>query len=236
MGSSASWWDGFFDDAYIDVWTAQGAFDSTADHVQQLIELLDLQPGARVLDIPCGFGRFAGALQDAGHRVTGIDLSPDQIRRAEQDNPGPDYRIGDMREPPDGPFDAVLNLFSSFGYFDSRDDDLRCLRAWFDVLRPGGQLVLDTMHRDRLAWAYDPDDESLSDVETGATDWVTGIRTSQVSFGDETREFRFRLYTATELVAAVADAGFVDVRAHGDLGGSPLAPSTRLVIHAFRAA
>lgn len=236
MGERSGWWSEFFDDAYIEVWTEQGAFEATAQNVEQLIDLLGLPAGAHVLDIPCGFGRFAQALHDAGYRVTGVDLSPVQIRHAEQDHPGPDYRIGDMREPPAGPYDAVVNLFSSFGYFDSRDDDLRCLRAWFDVLRPGGQLVMELMHRDRMAQAFDPDDKSVSDIETGVTDWATGVRTSQVSFGEETREFRFRLYTATELIAALKDVGFVEVEAHGDLGGAPLDPTTRMVLHAARPA
>lgn len=236
MGEPEGWWSGFFDDAYIDVWTEQGAFDSTDESVEQLIDLLGLPAGARVLDIPCGFGRFSGPLQDAGYSVTGVDLSPVQIRRAQEDHPGPDYRIGDMREPPPGPYDAVVNLFSSFGYFDTRDDDMRCLRAWFDVLRPGGQLVMELMHRDRLASAFDPDDQSVSDIETGVTDWVTGVRTSQVEFGEETREFRFRLYTATELIAALEDVGFVEVKAYGDLSGAPLSPATRLVLHALRRA
>lgn len=234
MTDSQDWWETFFDDAYIDVWTEQGAFESTAQNVERLIDLLDLEAGSRVLDVPSGFGRFAQPLHDAGYRVTGIDASPDQIRRAERDHPGPSYHVGDMREPVGGPYDAVLNLFSSFGYFASDEEDRRCLSAWFDVLRPGGQLVIETMHRDRIAWSFDPDGGPVSDIETGSTDWATGVRTSQVSFGEETREFRLRIYTATELVAAVADAGFVDIQTHGDLAGTPLDPTTRLVVRAVR--
>lgn len=234
MGEPEGWWSGFFDDAYIDVWTEQGAFDATAESVEQLIDLLDLPAEARVLDIPCGFGRFSQPLHDAGYDVTGVDLSPIQIGCARRDHPGPDYRIGDMRDPPAGPYDAVVNLFSSFGYFDSRDDDLRCLHAWFDVLRPGGRLVMELMHRDRIAGAFDPETDSVSDIETGVTNWVTGVRTSQVSFGEETREFRFRLYTATELIVALEDVGFADIEAYGDLSGAPLDPSTRLVLRALR--
>lgn len=141
-----------------------------------------------------------------------------------------------MREPPEGPYDAVVNLFSSFGYFARREEDLRCLRAWFDVLRPGGQLVMETMHRDRIAWAFDPDDAAASGIETGTTDWATGVRTSRVRFGEETREFRFRLYSATELIGALRNVGLVDVAAYGNLGRAPLDPSTRLVLHARRPA
>lgn len=234
MPGTDPWWQTFFDESYIEAWAAQGAFDSTDENVRQLVELLELPRGARVLDVPCGFGRFSRPLHEAGLQVTGVDISDDQIRRARRDHAGPDYHVGDMREPPPGPYDAVLNLFSSFGYFTSTDDDVRCLQAWYDALRPGGQLVLEMMHRDRMAWSFDPEGEPYSDIETGSTDWATGVRTSVVRIGDETREFRLRLYTATELLAMVEGVGFVDARAHGDLTGAPLDPSTRLVVHAFR--
>lgn len=236
LGGAEGWWNGFFDEAYIDVWTKQGAFDATDENAARLIDLLDLPAGAHVLDIPCGFGRFSRPLHDAGYRVTGVDLSIDQINRARRDHTGPEYHVGDMREPPEGPYDAVVNLFSSFGYFDEREDDLRCLQAWFDVLRPGGQLVMELMHRDRIALAFVPDEEAVSDIETATTDWATGVRTSHVRFGEETREFRFRLYAATELIGALGNVGFVDVRAYGDLSRAPLDPSTRLVLHARRPA
>lgn len=158
--SSAPWWRTFFDDAYVDAWAADGAFESTDEVAAQLIDFLDLPSRARVLDIPCGFGRFSQPLHDAGYDVVGVDGSDDQIRLAQQRHPGPTYLVGDMREPPSGPFDAVLNLYSSFGYFDDPADDIRCLSAWYEVLRPGGMLVLETMHRDRLAWLWGQDHDA----------------------------------------------------------------------------
>lgn len=144
----ASWWETFFDEAYVRAWESDGAFQSTDEAVADLLGFLRLEPGAAILDIPCGFGRFAGPLHEAGHDVVGVDASPDQIRLAREHHPGPRYELGDMRDPPPGPFDAVLNLYSSFGYFDDPADDAACLRAWHQVLRPGGTLVLESMHRD----------------------------------------------------------------------------------------
>lgn len=198
------------------------------------MEFLDLPAGARLLDVPCGFGRFSQPLHEAGFEVVGVDGSEDQIRRARRDHPGPDYRLGDMREPPTGPFDAVLNLFTSFGYFASPTDDTRCLEAWFEVLRPGGQLVIETMHRDRLAWSWDADRESDDEFESGTTDWATGVRTAKVQIGDEPRHFQVRLYTATDLIRSMQDVGFVDVEAFGGLDASPLDPPRRLVVRGIR--
>lgn len=176
----AEWWRTFFDEAYVDAWAANGAFDSTDEMAAQLIDFLGLPSGSRLLDVPCGFGRFAQPLHDAGYEVVGIDASEEQIRLARQRHPGPTYEVGDMREPGTGPFDAVLNLYSSFGYFDDPEDDVECLAAWYDVLRPGGLLVLETNDRDRLAWLWGRDHDPGTLQETGTTDWSAGVRTARV--------------------------------------------------------
>lgn len=231
---STDWWQRFFDGAYVEAWEADGAFDRTEQAATQLIDFLGLAPGARVLDIPCGFGRFSGPLHEAGFEVVGVDSSPEQILLARERSPGPQYIVGDMRQPPPGPYDAVLNLYSSFGYFQDRADDVRCLIAWHDVLRPGGVLVLETMHRDRLAWLWGRDVDPATRRETGVTDWATGVRTATVEVGGEPRVFRVRLYTATELVRTMEESGFAEVEVFGGLDGSQLDPSTRLAIRAHR--
>lgn len=228
------WWRTFFDEAYVQAWEAEGAFEATAGDAAALVTFLGLEPGSTVLDIPCGFGRFSRPLHEAGFQVAGVDGSPDQIRLAREHNPGPAYALGDMREPPAGPFDGVVNLYSSFGYFEDPADDTACLQAWYRVLRPGGVLILETMHRDRLAWLWGQDPDPGSGRETGHTDWVSGVRTSQVEVGGETRTFRVRLYTATELVRTMTQVGFTDVEVFGGLDGSELDPSRRLAIRARR--
>lgn len=234
MNASSPWWETFFDQAYVDAWGADGAFDRTEEDVPQLVKLLGLPPGARVLDIPCGFGRFAGPLHDAGYDVTGIDASTVQIELARNRHPGPEYAVGDMRSPPPGPFDAILNLYSSFGYFDDPEDDRRCLTAWHGALRPGGTLVIETMHRDRLAWLWGEPLEPGTRKEEGWTDWRTGVRTSTVELGGQRREFRCRLYSVTEYIGMLEEAGFADIDIFGGLDASPFDPSTRLTIRARR--
>jgi 2-polyprenyl-3-methyl-5-hydroxy-6-metoxy-1,4-benzoquinol methylase len=97
------WWESFFDEHYVQAWTAAGRFSDTDSVVDDVDALLGLQPGAEILDIGCGFGRVAGPLSMRGYRVTGIDFSPQQLQLAEQRNPGPTYIEADMRRPPPGP-------------------------------------------------------------------------------------------------------------------------------------
>lgn len=236
--SADRWWETFFDDDYVTVWSAAGSFERTADDADGIEHLLQGAPGTDVLDVACGFGRVAGQLHHRGYRVTGIDYSTDQLRLARERNPGPRYLRRDMREPPAGPYDAVLSVYSSFGYFADRRDDITALHAWYAVLRPGGVLVMDLFHRDAVAHAFGGDDAVIErgpTRETGVTDWVAGRRTATITYGDISKTFRVRLYTATELVGEMQAAGFSAVRVYGDLHGTTrLSPATRLVIRATK--
>jgi SAM-dependent methyltransferase len=113
---------------------------------------LDLQAGDRVLDAPCGHGRIANRLAAAGLAVVGVDEHQGflALARAQAVTLGVavDYRPGDLRRlPTDGPFDAVLCWFNSFGYFVDAED--RAVLAEFHrVLRPGGRLLVDGLHHD----------------------------------------------------------------------------------------
>jgi SAM-dependent methyltransferase len=220
-------------------WSAAGAFDRTAEEVEGVIGLLGLPPGARLLDIPCGFGRIAGPLHGRGYRVTGADLSADQLRLATERNPGPAYVRADMRQPPDGPYDAVLNLFTSFGYFAEEADDLAALAAWRAVLRPGGLLVMTLIHRDRVAYLEgEPSARPPLPPEvevSGTVDWVRGIRHETVRHGGWRRTFSIRTYTVTELVRLLAEAGFGGIEAFGGFDRSPVSPRSPLVLRASAA-
>ncbi len=233
------WWQTFFDRTYTETWDKAGSFDATAEEVTGIVTMLKADHAMRILDIPCGFGRHSGALHAMGHDVTGVDASTDQLALAEERNPGPTYVQADMRHPPPGPFDAVLNMFSSIGYFKDRDQDLKAMRAWEQVLTPGGSLLLEAMHRDRIALIHDPEDKNPiggdGTVEFGTMDWLTGVmnRTVRLPSGEE-REFRVNTYTVTELADMADQAGLVDIEVFGDWDGGPVSPQTRLIMRAQR--
>src|SRR4051812_29134056 len=116
----AQWWQTYFDAQYLLEY--EPIFDLERDRreVARLIELLGLPAGARVLDVPCGQGRHAHLLAETGFDVDGFDYSADLLARARERGTGARLRYtrGDMRTLPArwaGQFDAVLNLFTSFG-------------------------------------------------------------------------------------------------------------------------
>ena len=129
---------------------------STRDRrdVARVIDVLGLPAGARVLDVPCGQGRHAHLLAEAGFDVDGLDYSRDAARpgpRSAAPAPALRYHRGDMRALParwTARFDAVVNLFTSFGFFADPRDDARVIAEFARVLKPGGTLIWHGGNRD----------------------------------------------------------------------------------------
>ncbi len=116
-----------------------------------LAALLRLQPGASVLDLPCGWGRLRPALEDCGYHVIGGDLSPLNLQRHRSEHSGAIVRL-DFRSLPfrAACVDGVFCAFTSWGYFATEAENLRQLQEFARVLRPGGTLLLDLCGRESL--------------------------------------------------------------------------------------
>jgi ubiquinone/menaquinone biosynthesis C-methylase UbiE len=202
-------------------------------------ELLGLPVGARVLDAPCGWGRHALLLAEAGCDVIGADVSWNLLRRAVTIRPTdatppsePQYVTADIRFLPfaDASFDAVINVFTSLGLFLSDGEDRAALREARRLLRPGGALLLESMHRDDVIASYAERDEwSLPDgTEIRVRrrfDPVRGVSHERLKWrrGEETgrKSHSLKLRTATEIDALLRAAGFAEVAYYGDWDAGP---------------
>ena len=120
--------------------------------ISNLLNYLKLPSNAHLLDLACGKGRHAKTLNEFGYKVLGVDLSPNSISIAsELKNEHLDFQVHDMREPIQGAtFDAVFNLFTSFGYFDDTIDNVRVCNAIAQMLLPNGILVIDFMNAEKV--------------------------------------------------------------------------------------
>lgn len=116
--------------------------------VRNLVRKLDLAPGSKVLDLPCGKGRHAVVLEECGMDVTAADLSEENILHGQRyASDRLRFVRHDMRSPlAIGYFNAVFNLFTSFGYFDRERENQRVVNAAADSLRRGGTFVLDFLN------------------------------------------------------------------------------------------
>lgn len=230
-----------FDDDYLYFYEPllEGASDGDAELIWQLLEL---DAGSDVLDVPCGHGRITSRLAGRGARATGLDATPRflEIARADAVAAGLEieYVEGDMRSLPwpDQQFDCVLSWFTSFGYFDE-DGNRRVLSEAHRVLRPGGRFLVELNNLVELLPRWQPSvvaerDGNLS-IDRSRFDPVTGrVTTDRVLVRDGAiRRFTFsvRMFVAVELDGWLRAAGFRNV-AFYDGAGEPLTAEGRRMI------
>lgn len=230
------WWRSYFDAGYLEEYSPVFDLIEERRQVGRLTELLALPHGSRVLDLACGQGRHAHLLAEAGFDVDGLDYSREMLKAAKARGTGKTLRYtrGDMRRLPlrwTRRFDGVVNLFTSFGFFDDPADDAKVLRQVARVLKRGGVFVWQGGNRDALsdrflrgdAWVTADGTEVRQDRSFDA---LTGFLTIESTWTRkrkvERRSHRIRLYTATHLADLMADAGLRLVAAHDGFSDAPL--------------
>ena len=232
----AQWWASYFDAHYLLEYEPLFSPARDRSEVARLIEILGLPVGARVLDVPCGQGRHALLLAEAGYRVDGLDYSADLLARARAlgTNSTLRYTRGDMRRLParwSSRFDAVVNLFTSFGFFLDPRDDERVMAEFARVLTPGGVLVWHGASRDGVMASFLTRDwwtvhDGTIVAHERAFDPLAGILTVRSTWRGRrrtgSREHRIRLYTATRLSELSLAAGLVVQEAYDGWRDRPL--------------
>ena len=200
--------------------------------------------GRAILDLCCGPGRFSIALAKRLFAVTGVDRTKyllDKGRaKARAARVEVEWVQRDMRDfARPGSFDLALSMFTSFGYFDDKTEDLQVLRNILSSLRPGGVLLLELGGTEWLARIFAPttsamlpDGTVLVQRHTIFDDWTrirndwTLIRAGKA----KTFTFHHTIYSGQELRDRMELAGFVDVRLYGSLDGKEYgAKAERLV-------
>ena len=224
--------------AYMRVAAALGGYEETEQEAAQVVELLGLQPGDLVLDAACGFGRFAEALSRHGIDAVGIDILPAAIAEAQRRCPGPRYLVHDLTQPlPEGvgPFDALVNVYSSFGYGITESEDQEMLACFHRALRPGGWIVMQLSDLERSRHRLRSDAEPVvrwtnGVKETLTVDFSTGRLHVEYELDGDVVHSRIRMYETEDLVRMLEAAGFSDVSTYGDFTGKAKEPADRLVL------
>lgn len=243
--------DWFADD---DLWVGFADVMFPRRREAEATELVDTSPllkvtsGTRVLDLACGPGVHVVPLARAGAEVTGVDLSAAMLERASVacDRAEVAARLVQANmlefvEP--AAYDLVINMYTSFGYFTDPGDNLTVLRNIHASLAPGGAVVIDLLGKEVLAgWvgrpqAVDVDGGTVFMRDTILEDW-TRLRTDWTLVrGDTVRQAAIEcvLYSAAELKALFAQAGFVDVECFGGFDAGPYDNhASRLIVRGYR--
>ena len=249
MRELKSWYedDGFWE-GVAPILFGPKCWSSTAPQIDQVTRLLGIQPSASILDLCCGLGRHSLELARRGYHVTGVDRTAEYLNRArkqaETEKLAVEFVKDDMRHfcrP--NKFDVVINLYTSFGYFENPAEDRRVLVNMHRSLKDRGRLVMEMMGKEVLARIFRERDWR----EENGVIWLEERKVSKdwtwidcrwvLLQGNKRKEFciSHRLYSAAELSALLKDCGFHSVDIHGDLAGAPYDPTAqRLVVVAHK--
>jgi len=239
------WYETFFGPDYLKLYV----HTTTPREVDGIEKILHLKPGSRILDLACGAGRHAIELAKRGYEVVGVDLSEALLKEARaaarRERAKVAFVRGDMRLLPYvREFDAVINMFTSFGYFETVAEDLKVLRRVARALKPRGKFLMERFNREVLPYELPAQGWRLLDghsvvLEEDSFDLLRGrFETRQIVIDRKgTREYRgsVRAYTLAELKEMFDAAGLYIHRVLGGLDLSPYtARSRRLVLYAVK--
>jgi SAM-dependent methyltransferase len=237
----ADWFEQWFGEDYLRIY--QHRDETEAERAIELIAgNLAGRPVTAVLDLACGAGRHTAALCERWWTV-GLDLSSSLLKVARKESPSGPYVRADMRELPFAPdsFDLVVNLFTSFGYFDEDHEHVRVLSGVGETMRKGGTLVIDFLNSTQVRRDLVPYDER---VENGVT--IEQHRTispddrfveKTITLREKGREYieRVRLLSPRDLEGMLIAAGFNVMKLLGDYGGGDWSVhSPRTILFASR--
>lgn len=221
--------------------------ERTQMEVNGIIKLLGLQQGAAVLDCPCGYGRHSLGLARQGFEVVGVDINSEELqvclaKRADYLNAR--FVQQDMRKLIyDNQFDAVINMFYSFGFFEEDEENLQVIRNFYNALKPGGKFLMHTdVNVDRVISG----DYVFSEYRTLAN----GNRVKQEEWYDADRKrvmgtwhmvdadgnvheapaYSMRVFTAQEFADWCYDIGFTKIETYAYWDGSALTPDAEDMI------
>ncbi|OGS14117.1 MAG: hypothetical protein A2234_03670 [Elusimicrobia bacterium RIFOXYA2_FULL_58_8] len=242
MKAARDWHKSFFMNSFYNP-ASRTAVEKAPAEALFVLRQLKLPKGAALLDLCCGPGRHAVEFAKKGLAVTGYDFSGEYLEeaaaRARKKKVVLRLLRGDMRRLPfSGEFDAVVNLFTSFGYFLKFSDDLKTLKGVARALKPGGLFLLDLVHGDFVRKHFRPrtwdEMEEYYHLEdsTAGPDGITSAWTRIPKKGGKVlrRVFFTRLYTRQRLAKALTAAGLEPLKFRGGFGGQPLSPQKNRLI------
>ncbi len=242
-----SWTDDYHGPKYLDLHLPLLTDEVNISDVDFMLDVLDIPQGSEILDLPCGFGRHSNILAEKGYKVTGLDNQEHFIDLAKKNSEEKglsdkvSFVVGDMRKLDfENQFDAVINFFTSFGYFDD-NENFETLKGMARSLKVGGKLLIDMVNREwainmtrenGLIWLLYPDNRVF--LANNKFDILKGRWLSEqiiVDKGEATDQHQdIRLYSYTEYAFLLNVVGMKIIEAYGDTDKSDYSLKSRNMI------
>jgi SAM-dependent methyltransferase len=207
MSTEKEWFTEWFDSPYYHM-LYQNRDDREAQvFLDNLTKHFHVSPATKIVDLACGKGRHAIYLNSLGFDVTGIDLSEQSIACAMQHtNAHLRFEVGDLRNLRfENAFDVALNLFTSFGYFQSNEENLQVIKNMHSSIKPGGYLLIDFMNAPYvIKELVEHESKTINGIKFKINRWIDkGFIYKKIHFTDMNKQFEF-----TEKVQALTKKDF----------------------------
>lgn len=233
------WFTDWFNTPYYHILYKNRNDEDAQLFMTNITEFLALPKSTHILDLPCGKGRHSVFLNSLGYKVTGGDLAENSIKIAKKhENDTLKFKVYDMRDPFNHQYDAIFNLFTSFGYFEDDKEDLLILKNIKSGLRKNGYFVFDFLNADLVK-------ANLVPKETKIVDHITfhitreikdGFIIKHISFFADDRQHsyteRVKYLDSTKMKNYFEKVGFTITNIFGDyhLSNFDTQTSNRLII------
>tara|TARA_B110000046_G_C13026511_1_gene414455 strand:- start:19412 stop:20152 length:741 start_codon:yes stop_codon:yes gene_type:complete len=141
------WFQSWFDTSYYHILYKHRDYKEAEAFIKNIVTYLNLNKADSILDLACGKGRHSIFLNSLGYDVTGLDLSKNSIEHAKtNESESLHFEVHDMRDVYETQFEIVLNLFTSFGYFQDEMDNFKVIQTIKSSLKQNGIGVIDYMN------------------------------------------------------------------------------------------
>ncbi|TDW52334.1 methyltransferase family protein [Flavobacterium sp. 270] len=207
--NNQNWYTSWFDTPYYHILYKDRNYREAQIFMDNLTHYLNLPEKAKVLDLACGKGRHSIYLNQLGFDVLGADLSENSIAEASKNsNETLHFKVHDMREPFEEKFDAIFNLFTSFGYFENDEDNLTTLKAVKESLSEYGFAVIDFMNVNNVIETLVPEEvKTVDGIDFKIKRYLAdGHIFKEIDFEDQGNTYHF-----TEKVKALTLKDFQDL-------------------------
>lgn len=209
LKSTENWYTSWFDTPYYHILYKDRNYREAQVFMDNLTHYLNLPEKAKVLDLACGKGRHSIYLNQLGFTVLGADLSENSIAEANKNtNETLLFKVHDMREPFEEKYDAIFNLFTSFGYFENDEDNLTTLKAIKESLTEYGFAVIDFMNVAQVLETLVPEEtKTVEEIDFHIKRYLKdGHIYKEIDFEDKGQKFHF-----TEKVKALTLKDFEEL-------------------------